>query len=154
VKPANCCSPNPLADFIRKSLRGFKTTARKALWAAAAVLAVGLSACLIVVPLWFFSSRYKDGYAGFALLLGAGAAVFLVGRKVRAAWKEAGSFRRFALRHFRPAAKKTAGIAAAAAGLYGLALLFAKGHIAAGIAAGALYALFLGFLLSFRGDAS
>lgn len=152
MKPANSCPSRPIRDFLGKSLRGYAGAAKKALGFAAALAAVAVSSLLISVPLWYFSSRHKEGYGLFALLVTAAAAVYPLGRKLLRAWREAGSFRRFAGRRLKPAARRAAGFLAAAAGLYGVVLLFVTGRTMAGVSAGALYALFFGFYLSARRD--
>jgi hypothetical protein len=152
VKPANSYTPNPLLRLLKKSLRGYKQSAKRALWIAAALAAVGISAFVLVFPLWYVSSHYRNQYTGFSLLLIFLSILVVVTRKILSEIRRAGNFRRFAVQSLLPAAGKTAAYLAAAAGLYGVVLLFARNHIPTGMAAAALLALFLGFLLSVRDE--
>ncbi|MDR1179678.1 MAG: hypothetical protein LBK44_04170 [Spirochaetales bacterium] len=137
-------------SFLKRSLKGYTRFFRGILWLVAAVCLVGLTGFLIVYPLWYFASNYKNGYSltalGFLFLV---AVFFLVGR-MKASIRLAGGFGLWLKTKFKVFLKRVLFIFLAAAALYMVVFLFARGYILVASGAALVYFVVLGAVLAGR----
>jgi hypothetical protein len=149
VKRTDNYNPKP-TSFLRRSLTGYLRFFRGILWLLAAAGLVALTGFLIVYPLWYFASDYKNTYSLVALgilLLGA-AFVFI--RKLGTSIRGAGGFAQWIKTRFVRAAKKILSILLAVIALYAIILLFARGYILAALGMALVYIVLLGAVLAGR----
>ena len=144
-------SYNPKSpSFLRRSLNGYLRFFRSILWFAVAVGLVALTGFLIVYPLWYFASGYKNAYSLFALgVLFLALAVALAGR-LRGSVRSAGGFMPWLRTRFCRAIKKTVCVLLAAGVLYALILLFAQGYVLTAGMGTLISLVFLGAVLAGR----
>ncbi|MCL1817757.1 MAG: hypothetical protein FWG35_02415 [Spirochaetaceae bacterium] len=137
-------------SFLRRSLTGYLRFFRGILWFALAVGLVVLTGFLIVYPLWYFASGYRNAYSLFALgVLLLALALALAGR-LRSSVRGAGGFMPWLKTRFFRAARKVLCVLLAAGVLYALFFLFAHGYILPAAAGTLVYLVFLGVVLARR----
>ncbi|MDR1626221.1 MAG: hypothetical protein LBT33_06735 [Spirochaetia bacterium] len=141
-------------NFLKRSLRGYARFFRGILWLIAATCLVGLTGFLVVYPLWYFASGYKNGYSlaalGFLLLA---VFFFLVG-KLKASVRGAGGFGLWLKTRFRAFLKRALFVFLAAAALYLIFFLFARGYIPVASGIALVYLVVLGVVLAGRRDSA
>jgi hypothetical protein len=148
VKPTN--SYNPKHNFLARSLKGYLRFFRGILWLPASFFLVALTGLCIVYPLWYFASGYKNAYSLFALGVLLAAELFALAGKLKNSIHGAGGFGLWLKKRFFRAVKKTAYALLAALALYGLILLFARGHTLVAAGGTLVYLVFLGIILAGR----
>ena len=137
-------------SFLRRSLKGYLRFFRGILLLAAAVGLVGLTGFLIVYPLWYFASGYKNVYSLSALgVLFLALALALAGR-LRSSFRSAGGFLPWLRTRFFHAIKKFFCVLFAAGVLYGLVFLFVRGYVLSAAAGALVYLVFLGAFFAGR----
>ena len=137
-------------SLLKRSLYGYLRFFRSILWILAAVCLVALTGFLIVYPLWYFASEYKNTYSLFALgILFLVMLIFFAG-KLKVELRITGGIGLWFSSRFFPAIKKLIRVFIAIAALYGIIILFARGHTLIGAGVSVVFLLFLGVMLGGR----
>jgi hypothetical protein len=148
VKPT--ANYNPKHNFLARSLKGYLRFFRGILWLLVSFCLVALTGFLIVYPLWYFASGYRNAYSLFALGILLLAVLAVLAGKLRGSVRGAGGFELWINKRFFRAVKKTARVLLAAGALYALILLFARGYTLPAAAGSLAYLVFLGVALAGR----
>lgn len=141
-------------NFLKRSLKGYVRFFRGILWLLAAVCLVVLTGFLIVYPLWYFASGYKDGYSLASLSFLLLSIVFFLTGRLRASIRGAGNPGIWFKKKFRAFFKKLVFVFLAAAALYAMIFLFARGYILAASGITLVYLVILGVVLAGRRDSA
>ena len=139
-------SPN----FLRRSLAGYLRFFRGILWLAVAVGLVVLTGFLIVYPLWYFASGYKNIYSLFAMGVLCLALAFALAGRLRSSVREAGGLGSWLRTRFFRTVKKIVCVLFAVGVLYALVFLFVHGYTLTAGALTLVYLVFLGAVLAGR----
>ena len=137
-------------NFLQRSLNGYLWFFCGILWVLLAVCLVALTGFLIVYPLWYFASAYKNTYSLFALCILFLALLIWFAGRLREQIRAAGSFSAWLATRFLVTAKKLARFFIAILSLYGLIFLFARGYTLPAAGGVLVYLLFLGVILGGR----
>jgi hypothetical protein len=141
-------------SFLRRSLQGYARFFRGILWLLAAICLVGLTGFLIVYPLWYFASGYKNGYSLASLSFLLLAVLFFLAGRLRASVRGAGGFGLWLKTKFRAFVKKALFVFLAAAALYLMFFLFARGYVLAASGIALVYLVIVGVVLAGRRDSA
>jgi hypothetical protein len=151
VKHTESYSKKP-DNLLKRSLRGYSRFFRGILWLLAAMALVALTGFIIVYPLWYFASAYKNGYNFAALGILFLTAAFILVRRLKTSIRSAGGPGSWMKTCFLRFVKKAARVFLATAVLYADVLLFARGYILAASGIALIYLLVLGVILAGRRD--
>ena len=80
------------SNFLERSLNGYILFFQGILWFFAAIIIIAASGFLIVYPLWYFASEYKNLYSIFALCVLLSGALYILIRKLKHGIRSAGGF--------------------------------------------------------------
>jgi hypothetical protein len=149
VKRTNNYNPRRNSLLVR-SLKGYLRFFRGILWLLAALGLAAVTGFLIVYPLWYFASGYKNTYSLFALGLLVLAAVFVFVRRLWASIRGSGGVFSWIKTRFFQTVKKILCILLAVMVLYLIILLFARGYILTASGIALVYIVLLGAVLAGR----
>ena len=140
----------PKTKLLQRSLAGYLRFFRGILWLAAAVGLVALTGFLIVYPLWYFASHYKNAYSFFALGVLLFALALALTGKLRSSIRIAGGLAAWLRTRFFHTVKKFLSVLLAMGILYAIVFLFARGYVLTAGAGTLVFLVFLGVVLAGR----
>jgi hypothetical protein len=113
---------------------------------------IAVSGFILVYPLWYFAAGYKNLYTLFSISILLLAAVYVLVRKLRQAVRGAGGSGRYIRVRLFKKAKKLFFLFLLILALYGIILLFIRGHFLAASGMALICVIFLGAVLAGRSE--
>jgi hypothetical protein len=109
------------------------------------VASIALIGLILAVPLWYFSSKFADGYTFFVLSLVAAGILALATSRIVGLSKNPGALRLYGNKTILPILKKAAVVVATLGVIYGIVFLISRGQALLAILAAVVWLLLLGF---------